>query len=280
MYQSVYFESWASKWTTDGQKMDLALIHESQPSVNIVNLAFASPTGKYKKGSFTFEDTGLQFSQNFSVVKQAIAVLTSNHCKVVLSVGGSDYPYNATPPYANYQDMVDLASDLGCTGIDIDWEPAKGYSASADFGPLIAAFRRVMPTSMFLSAAVWGTGAYPPKPSDLWSGLNTVGLRTHGGQLNCINIMAYDAGTVPTDFDPQKSFASYRSIYKGAICLGIEPGPMGWGNYLTTQKDVVDACTCVKKDGNGGIFIWSWYKDTKGSPSVAEIIQTAKSIFN
>lgn len=121
MYRSVYFDSWASVWTSNAAAMDLALLLTKEPSVNIVNLAFANPTGTYTKGSFTFANTGLQFSQDFSVVQAAIKTLTSNHCKVVLSVGGADYPYRSTAPYANYLDMVHLADDLGCTGIDIDW---------------------------------------------------------------------------------------------------------------------------------------------------------------
>jgi hypothetical protein len=38
--------------------MDLALISKQEPTVNIVNLAFANPTGTYTKGSYTFANTG------------------------------------------------------------------------------------------------------------------------------------------------------------------------------------------------------------------------------
>jgi hypothetical protein len=58
MYKSVYFDTWASVWTSTPSEMDLALISKSEPSVNIVNLAFANPTGTYTKGSLTFANTG------------------------------------------------------------------------------------------------------------------------------------------------------------------------------------------------------------------------------
>ena len=116
-----------------------------------------------------------------------------------------------------------------------------------------------MPAGVFLSAAVWSTGAYTPVSGDQWSGLNVTGLQTHGGQLNCINIMAYDAGNVPANYNPETAFAAYRTLFKGAICLGIE---------------------LVKKDGNGGIFIWSWFQNTAGTPTVSRTLQIVNSIFN
>ena len=137
-----------------------------------------------------------------------------------------------------------------------------------------------MPAGFFLSAAVWSTGAYTPVSGDQWSGLNVTGLQTHGGQLNCINIMAYDAGNVPANYNPETAFAAYRTLFKGAICLGIELGKMGWGPYLTTEQDIKNAAACVKKDGNGGIFIWSWFQNTAGTPTVSRTLQIVNSIFN
>jgi hypothetical protein len=58
MYTSVYFDTWASVWTDTASEMDLALISKQEPTVNIVNLAFANPTGTYTKGSYTFANTG------------------------------------------------------------------------------------------------------------------------------------------------------------------------------------------------------------------------------
>jgi hypothetical protein len=152
--------------------------------------------------------------------------------------------------------------------------------AAAQFGPIIAAFRSCMTVGTFLSAACWSTGAYAPNPSaDPWSGLNVQGLTTHGGQLNVVNIMAYDAGNVPADYNPETAFAAYRKIFTGALCLGIELGPMGWGPYITTAQDVTNVANCVKKDGNGGAFIWSWFQNSKGSPTVAQTIAIINSIF-
>ena len=68
----VYYDSWAGNWTEDPSQFDLAKMPKD---VTIVNLSFANPRGTYKKGSFTFANTGLDFSVSFSVVKGAIQIL-------------------------------------------------------------------------------------------------------------------------------------------------------------------------------------------------------------
>ncbi len=62
MEVGVYFETWASKWTADSEEMDLANI---PAVVNVVYLAFAKPDNTYVSGQYTFNGTGLNFSQSF-----------------------------------------------------------------------------------------------------------------------------------------------------------------------------------------------------------------------
>ena len=71
LQQAVYFETWASPWTDQAEKMDLANI----VGFNIVYLSFAKPDGTYKKGSCIFDNTGLNFCQTFTVVQNAITIL-------------------------------------------------------------------------------------------------------------------------------------------------------------------------------------------------------------
>lgn len=114
----VYFQTWSSKWVANYEDMVLLKLTQDlthlDPRINIVYLAFAQPQNTYANHSWN--GTGLDFCQDFSVVKKAIDSLIARRVQVVLSVGGSDYPWD------NYTlNSIQLAKDLGCTGIDIDW---------------------------------------------------------------------------------------------------------------------------------------------------------------
>ena len=273
----VYYDSWAANWTDDPYALDLANISKD---VTIVNLAFANPKGTYKKGSFTFANTGLDFSVSFNTVKGAIQILRKRGVKVLLSVGGHTYPYNISAPYANYNDMKNLLDDLGCDGLDIDWEPSNGIEVDWKFGEIIQTWKDI--GIGYLTAACTGTGVYKPTGNgDGYQGMCIKGIVAKGHLLDAINIMAYDAGPI-TSFDPLISYTSYRTIYKGALLLGFELGPQAWGGYITTLDDVKKACNWVQKDrlaGNqGGIFIWCFHKNPAGSPDLNMTITTARSI--
>ena len=127
----VYFESWSSSFATNANSMDLANI--KQP-INLVFLAFAIPACTYLKNSMSFIGSGLNFTSNFLVVKQAISILKSNGIIVMLSVGGASYQFDIF----NSTNIVDLATDLGVDGIDIDWEPTSGAAKSNELGGIIS----------------------------------------------------------------------------------------------------------------------------------------------
>lgn len=244
-----YYESWGN--------YNLAGI---DPRIRVVYLAFAIPSGSYKKGSLSFAGTGLSFGVSFTKVAQDIEFLNSKGVIVMLSVGGggSPYPSNFQPGWVH-----DLVADLGCDGIDIDWEPPTGAAMDGEFGPLIRSFKQG--SKGYLSAACWSTGAYG-KNGDTFQGMNIKGIEMAGSLLDWINAMTYDAGKT---FDPLGALACYRIYYKGQINLGIELGMQGWGDKLISIADVEKYWAWVKKEGNMGAFFWSYKKDTTGSPSLA-----------
>lgn len=84
----MYFQTWSSKWTKDPEKMDLAAL---QNPITVVYLAFVSPGCSYLYGQQTFQNTGLNFCQDFWVVKAAIALLKKKGITVMLSVGKKEY---------------------------------------------------------------------------------------------------------------------------------------------------------------------------------------------
>jgi len=272
LQQAIYFESWASPWTDKPEQMDLASID----GFKIVYLSFAKPDGTYIKGSNTFENTGLNFSQTFCVVKQAIDILKKKNIKVMLSVGGGTYPFRAQEPHANYQMMIDLYTDLGCDGIDIDWEPPNQADDDYQFGPIIHGFKSRM--KGLLSGTCLPAGAYGKEANNIWKGQNIKGLVSNGNDLDWVNVMAYDSGP-PSSYDALGSFTCYRIYYKGPLYLGIELGEQAWGGWVTSADDIKREAEWVKKDGNGGTFIWAYQKDTNGSPSVSATYALVSSVF-
>ncbi len=277
MSVTVYLDTWASPWTADPTKMDLANLYAG---IDCINLAFASPTSTYKKGTMSFSGTGLNFAMDFTVVQQAIAIAKKSGTRVLLSVGGATYQFRTADPYANYQNLIDLCNDLGCDGIDLDWEP-NGGGASVDyaFGWIIQGFKQA--GAAYLTAACTGNGVLPitDPVNDGYRGMNLKGLTLQGKNLDAVNVMAYDAGK----FDAVASYNQYRKVYAGQLNLGFELGPQSWGSYVTTIADVTTGCNGVQADrllGNkGGVFIWCYHKDTTGSPTDSQTISIAKSIL-
>lgn len=272
---AVYWQSWSSQWVSSSNELDLSKL---DPRVNIVNLAFADPRGMYIKGSKSFSNTGLDFSMDFEVVAGAIKILKDRDVCVMLAVGGASYSFNVK---SSVQNVVDLAVDLGVNGIDIDWEPADGAVKDSEFTTLIQQYRKASPSHFKISAACFSTGAYG-KNGDQFQGMNIKGLVEAGSSLDWLNIMAYDAGPPPPNgaFDPIGSLLAYRIYYPGPLLLGFEPGQMGWGGHFLKAKEVSDNVKYVSEENPlNGIFIWSYQKDTTGSPSVLEIIDAAAKQF-
>lgn len=277
----VYFQSWSSKWTSDPATMDLTLI---DPSVTLVYISFANPATKYVKGSRSFSGTGLDFIQDFNVVADSITLLQKRKVTVMLSVGGATYPFStvgSSNVMDNYRHVVALARDLGCNGIDIDWEPKNGAAEDAAFSWIIQSFKSYMWSEGKLSAAVFSTGAYG-KNGSTYQGMNIKGLTERGSDLDWINLMAYDAGPPPPTgtYSPLGAYSSYRVYYQGPILFGLQPGPMGWGGHLITLDEVKEYVAYVEKESTeSGIFIWSYQKNTAGSPSVKEILDLVSKPF-
>jgi hypothetical protein len=267
---SVYWQSWSTRWTEKAEEMDLANI---DPKVNMVNISFAHPDCYYKDKSFI--GTGLGFSQSFSVVQKAIQILRNRGVVVMLAVGGATYPFNTDP--LKMDNLIRLAKDMGVDGIDIDWESDKGIAEDAIFSTLIKEYRARLWPGAKLSFAGWSTGAYGPDSWSKYKGMNIKGMVEHGGKIDWINIMSYDAGK---EYDALGAYTAYRIYYKGPLLLGFQPGKQGWGDAILSQNDVDKGLDYVKMDGKqNGMFIWSYQKDGESSPSVKKIIDTAYQKF-
>jgi chitinase len=271
----VYYQSWSTPWASSGANLDLSKV----PSpINVVFLSFAKPNCNYTKGSNTFSGTGLDFSSDFAVVKDAIQILRKRNVIVMLSVGGATYPFDGFNPRA----VVDFANDLGVDGIDIDWEPHGGASEAHLLGPIIGQVRSIYPKGL-ISIAAFSIGAYGvgefanASPSGQNTGMCIPGLQTNGKDLDFICLMSYDASPV---YDPVTAFRAYRSYYNGPILIGAEVPPEAWGGHVVTLSEVERYSKGVVSDKNksNGLFVWSYQKG--GEPSSMSIINTASKIFN
>lgn len=265
----VYWETW-SDWKSN--------LKDINDKITVVYISFADPRGSYKTRQ-NFTGTGISASKSFDWYVQEIKALKSRGVRVMLSVGGGTYPF---PDNYNGREMTVLANDLGCDGIDIDWENG-GVSKDYLFSQIIVTFRESIDSlkgsCKYLSAACWSTGCMLPVSGDTFKGMNIKGIVEHGSKLDWINIMTYDCGP-PSLIDPKACYWTYRVYYKGLLCIGFQPGLQAWGGYLITMEDVIDSCNYVAEDHNGGAFVWSWQKDSKGSPSVVNIVETSSRILN
>lgn len=271
----VYFQSWSCGWAGSGANLDLAKI----PSpINVVFLSFAKPNCNYVKGSMSFSGTGLDFSSDFAVVKDAIQILRKRNVVVMLSIGGATYPFDGFNP----KSVVDFANDLGVDGIDIDWEPHAGAAEAHLLGPIINGLRSLYPKGLISIAAfsigAYGTGAFAnSQPSGQNTGMCIPGLQSNGHQLDFICLMSYDASPV---YDPVTAFKAYRSYYNGPILIGAEVPPEAWGGHVITLSEIERYSKGIVSDQNktNGLFVWSYQKG--GEPSSISIINTASKIFN
>jgi chitinase len=267
-----YFESWGMNWSSSGINTGLANIKHA----NIVYLSFASPNCTYKLGQMSWEGTGLGFSSDFQVIKDAVSILQNRGVVVMLSVGGATYPFSAD---YNADGLANLVKDLGLNGIDIDWE---NHDQKAQFGNYIAKTRNALGDSYAVSTAAFSVGAYGEnnftnaQPASDNTGMNISGLQSNGHQLDWINIMTYDASDA---FDPLTAYNAYRSYYSGPLLIGAEVPPEAWGGHIINLNEVKKYCDHVKSDTSaiGGIFVWSYNK--QGTPNCDDILSTAIDTF-
>lgn len=267
---SVYFTTWSSRWTSDINSFDLNNLPKKYPGLTMVLISFCKPDLSYTKGQNTFSNTGLEFSHDFSLVRQAVSNLQKAGVSVILSVGGGAY-WSGTKG-VNAPALAALVSDLNLDGIDIDWE--HNLAHDYELTQAIQIIRPIIPGKL-LGFAGWSTGAFPPQGT--YQGMCIHAMRNAGHLVDFINIMAYDAGP-PSDYDPRKAIDAYASLYGGALYLGFLVGAPGWGGYILSMNDVVQNATFLKQKGSKhGAFLWSDNK--QGTPSDVQVISKCREIF-
>jgi len=287
-----YFETWSEQWKQNPADTTLA---RTPAYVNVVNLAFMLPDSKYS-GNLDLYSAGIDFPYDGNTAKQAIAVLKQNNpdTKVLISVGGATYTnWNAF----NENAVALLVRDLGLDGVDIDFEPSYSgciqhdgdVSCSTDqqYIDIIRRTRNALPRPYIVSIAGWSIGAYgqgdyqDAQPQGGNTGLNVNMLRQAGDALDWIHIMSYDASNA---LDPVQAFNAYRSLFSGAITIGIEVPPEAWGGHVYTIDQVNSLADYVNNNGGAGLMLWSLQQKPNGAvtddnPNAQLIAQAACNKF-
>jgi len=285
-----YFQSWTSIYTMKEEEFGLANI----PSyITRIYISFANPNLIYVKGSNTFSNTGLDFSVNFSLVKNAITFAKNKNPKqkFILSVGGATYPWTSN---TRYQDIIDLINDLNLDGIDIDYENQTYCSNKNtdeikctnddDIILIISNMRKFLDKEQkigdgkvedinngkktglkILSVATFSVGAYCTKqfpdykfgPISDYCGMWVNPLLKAGKYLDELNIMSYDAGV---NYSALNAFDAFKNIFNRKIRIGLEIPPEAWGGDILSVDRGVKYAEYSMKNNGAGIFIWSLNK--------------------
>lgn len=260
------YVAYASTWNTSIYDLTPANIPNY---ITNVNLSFARPDTAYRKGSYEFDQAvaGFEFVEGATTyngqkkftpqqardLRDNIAALKARGTEVWVSVGG--WAYSQGSQWANFSAsrVVDLALDLGASGVDIDWESsgslcnkleAERFSCTKD-GEIAwiinSLYNEIQArgADLKISIAGWSTGAYYVKGTPFEEGKVQWGspfggtmyrvVKDHGDKIDFINLMSYDAGDY---YDPREGYESYRAIYDGPINIGMEIAPEGSGGAV------------------------------------------------
>lgn len=260
------YVTYASTWNTSIYDLETDNIPNY---ITHVNLAFARPDTDYELGSYEFDQevSGFEFVEGASTpngqkkfteqqktdLLNNIAALKSRGTEVWVSVGGWAYSQGSQWESFSAPRVVDLALDLGASGIDIDWEssgsscnkaPADQFRCSKDdeIASIITNLYneiRSREVDLGISIAGWSTGAYYVKDTPFEEGKVQWGspyggtmyrlVKDHGDKIDFINLMSYDGGIY---YDPREGYESYRAIYDGPINVGMEIAPEGSGGAV------------------------------------------------
>ena len=257
----VYFETWACPWTDKVENCALANVDADK-----VFLAFAYPNCTYKKGSYSWDGTGLQFSFGFDIVRRSISILQSRGTRVYLSVGGGSYSFTIYKT----QNVIDLANDLGVDGIDLDFEPQKPMKpveSQDQFIQIIKQTRGLYKKE--ISLAAFAAGCFDPVKGDDYRGSMLKVIDQTKQDIQFINLMNYDAGS---GWDYKAAYLSYKRYYSGPIYYGLEVGPQGWGDAYLTLEDIKKA---KEYNTDDYWFVWAYFKS--GTPDFQAVKNSLRS---
>ncbi|NEW06523.1 hypothetical protein GK047_10920 [Paenibacillus sp. SYP-B3998] len=269
------YVTYASTWNTSIYDLKL----ENIPNyITSINLAFAKPDTNYQLGSYAFDQAvaGFEFfegaatnngqkkftAQQAQDLRSNIAALKARGTESWVSIGGWSYSQGNQWASFSAPHVVNLALDLGASGVDIDWESSgsscnkltsEQFSCSKDaqISSIITSLYNEIHSrnaNLKISIAGWSTGAYYVKNTPFEEGKVQWGspfggtmyrvVKDQGSKIDFINLMSYDGGEY---YDPREGYEAYRAIYAGPINVGMEIAPEGAGGAVLKLNAVAGA---------------------------------------
>ncbi|MDC1106365.1 glycosyl hydrolase family 18 protein [Prolixibacteraceae bacterium] len=160
-----YFPSWKEYNPTPN-----SALREVPSWINHLFIAFAKPEMRYRKGSFSLRNTGLQFHYpskiNGKLLRNTIKILHAKGIKVLLSMGGGTYCNHLNYYNIHWNEIKALVDDMGFDGIDWDIEPNGSFYSIGNkkyvkfYKDVILKSRRIFPRGKYiLACAPSGVGA-------------------------------------------------------------------------------------------------------------------------
>lgn len=285
-----YFPSWKDRWSSKGELTDLGNL----PSyVNRVLLAFAKPNMIYNEGNFDITQTGLEFSYDANVLKQAIDYLKERNpeTKVLISIGGATYVnWGAFNP----KSIAQFVKDFNLDGVDLDYEPSRSWGCKPDtegiihcdtdneYVSLIEKMRAELPRPYILSASPISVGAYgedewksAPPANMVSTGMMLQVINKAGDKLDMLNVQGYNAGP---EFDPLQATQAYSYYFNKIVAMGAMVPPEEWSTGRWTIDDIYIVGKYINDNNIGGLMLWDLYRKTAiadsqtMSSAIAEIL--------
>lgn len=240
----------------------------------------------------------LQAIPNPSKLSQLVSLGHSNGVKVSLAIGGwndgNDSAFEAlagnTASRTTFvNSVVDVVNQFNLDGIDMDWEYPDPGTSGSNFTALMSQLSAAMHSrGKLLTAAVVSGG-------NTANGIQPAVF----GQVDWLNIMAYDGGSPHANYDwaiDSANFWKSRGLPASKTVLGVpfysRPGGMSYAQLVgmdpaNANRDCVTAggtqqCyngvptvrrkTEWAKANGGGIMYWELSQDTAGNTSLVNAI--------
>lgn len=239
-------------------------------------------------GGLTWAGTGMQFSSDPRVVRDAISLLKQRypHTKVLVAVGGATYTGFAA---MNASAIAAFVKTFGLDGVNVDFEISNPECtltngaikclSDALYISTVTALRAALPRPAILSVAAWSIGAFgegqwaSAQPQGPNTGVSLAMLRTVGSKLDALHVMSYDAG--PT-YSVNQAYDAYRHYFpSGDILMGVEVANEAWGGHVISLPEVDNIANYVTSHGGQGMMLWSLHKNADTGPSAVQISQRA-----
>lgn len=249
-YVESYWESWHSEDYPDDFAALLKDVPASAPGacsgVNLVNIAF----GDYSGGI-----AGQEAREE--VIREGIEAVHQKGGLVKIALGGALYSMGQyvtdVGQAAQFAEAMQAAAlDLGLDGMDLDVEDS-GAGADVQVA-VIRETRRLLPEFHISYTIPASVTAIEP-----WHSV----IKEAAGELDAINVMAYDYYWQGYTFDIDLDALMALGVPAAKVVYGIMPGHSDAPNEYTSAEDAEAVARYALEKGLAGVMTWDINRDCR-----------------